>query len=329
MALETAVFSHDYFGYTCKELLGIGGGWTEFGVLDEEKMMDNEIQESQEQWRGWMNEFHQCRNPSFSSIIHHNSVERDVNSSSPETCKKEESFLETSATRQRRRRPRSYKNKEELENQRMTHIAVERNRRKLMNEYLAVLRSLMPPSYVQRGDQASVIGGAINYVKELEQLLQSLEAQKYMSSQCSSNCTPSPFTDFFTFPQYSSSTSSSSPSSSQASSTINNYPNGDLLEEKKKKKKSSPAIADIQVTMVENHASLKVLSRRRPKQLLKMVAGLHSLHLTTFHLNLTTFDQMSFYSFSLKVEEECPATSADEIAAAVHQMLRRIEEEAR
>jgi hypothetical protein len=32
----------------------------------------------------------------------------------------------------------------------MTHIAVERNRRKQMNEYLAVLRSLMPPSYVQR-----------------------------------------------------------------------------------------------------------------------------------------------------------------------------------
>jgi hypothetical protein len=32
----------------------------------------------------------------------------------------------------------------------MTHIAVERNRRRQMNEYLAVLRSLMPPSYAQR-----------------------------------------------------------------------------------------------------------------------------------------------------------------------------------
>lgn len=50
----------------------------------------------------------------------------------------------------RRRRGRTQKNKEELENQRMTHITVERNRRKQMNEYLSILRSLMPHSYVQR-----------------------------------------------------------------------------------------------------------------------------------------------------------------------------------
>lgn len=55
------------------------------------------------------------------------------------------------ATRRRkRRRSRSLKNREEMEKQRMTHIAVERNRRRLMNEYLTVLRSLMPPSYAQR-----------------------------------------------------------------------------------------------------------------------------------------------------------------------------------
>lgn len=52
--------------------------------------------------------------------------------------------------KKRKRRPRVCKNKEEAETQRMTHIAVERNRRKQMNEHLAVLRSLMPESYVQR-----------------------------------------------------------------------------------------------------------------------------------------------------------------------------------
>ena len=52
--------------------------------------------------------------------------------------------------KKRRRKPRVSKNKEEAETQRMTHIAVERNRRKQMNEHLAVLRSLMPESYVQR-----------------------------------------------------------------------------------------------------------------------------------------------------------------------------------
>ncbi|KAL6645455.1 hypothetical protein ACP70R_017063 [Stipagrostis hirtigluma subsp. patula] len=54
------------------------------------------------------------------------------------------------AGRRKRRRAKVVKNKEEIETQRMTHIAVERNRRRQMNEYLAVLRSLMPPSYAHR-----------------------------------------------------------------------------------------------------------------------------------------------------------------------------------
>ncbi|XP_043694128.1 transcription factor SPEECHLESS-like [Telopea speciosissima] len=61
---------------------------------------------------------------------------------------------------------------------RMTHIAVERNRRKQMNENLSVLRSLMPCFYVKRGDQASIIGGVVDYITELQQVLKSLEAKK-------------------------------------------------------------------------------------------------------------------------------------------------------
>lgn len=52
--------------------------------------------------------------------------------------------------KKRRRKTRICKNKEVAESQRMIHIAVERNRRKQMNEHLAVLRSLMPEAYVQR-----------------------------------------------------------------------------------------------------------------------------------------------------------------------------------
>jgi len=57
--------------------------------------------------------------------------------------------------RKRRRRARSCKSREETETQRMMHIAVERNRRRQMNEYLAVLRSLMPEPYVQRVRRAA------------------------------------------------------------------------------------------------------------------------------------------------------------------------------
>ncbi|KAI3749082.1 hypothetical protein L6452_12651 [Arctium lappa] len=60
----------------------------------------------------------------------------------------------------------------------VSHITVERNRRKQMNEHLTVLRSLMPCFYVKRGDQASIIGGVVDYITELQQVLQSLEAKK-------------------------------------------------------------------------------------------------------------------------------------------------------
>lgn len=52
--------------------------------------------------------------------------------------------------RKKRKRTKTTKNKEEVESQRMTHIAVERNRRRQMNDHLNSLRSLMPPSYIQR-----------------------------------------------------------------------------------------------------------------------------------------------------------------------------------
>nr|DAD36098.1 TPA_asm: hypothetical protein HUJ06_006738 [Nelumbo nucifera] len=52
--------------------------------------------------------------------------------------------------KRKRKRTRPSKNKEEVETQRMTHIAVERNRRRQMNDHLNALRSLMPTSFIQR-----------------------------------------------------------------------------------------------------------------------------------------------------------------------------------
>ncbi|XP_015084947.1 transcription factor bHLH71-like [Solanum pennellii] len=228
--------------------------------------------------------------------------------------------------KKRRRRPKICKNKEEAENQRMTHIAVERNRRKQMNEHLSVLRSLMPESYVQRGDQASIVGGAIEFVKELEHILQSLEAQKFAllqqqeggtSNNTGDDCdggkikvsnadyVGTPFAQFFSYPQY----------------TCCELPN-------KYTSKSKAAIADIEVTLIETHANVRILSRRRFRQLSKLVAAFQSLYISVLHLNVTTLDPLVLYSISVKVEEGCQLNSADDIAGAVHHMLRIIEEEA-
>jgi len=50
----------------------------------------------------------------------------------------------------KRKRSKGPKHGNVVESQRITHIAVERNRRKQMNEHLAALRALMPGSYVQK-----------------------------------------------------------------------------------------------------------------------------------------------------------------------------------
>ncbi|AET03267.1 transcription factor [Medicago truncatula] len=214
--------------------------------------------------------------------------------------------------KKRRRKPRVCKNKEEAETQRITHITVERNRRKQMNEHLAVLRSLMPESYVQRGDQASIVGGAIEFVKELEHLLQSLEARKLqlVQQEVTQNnedmaISKPPFAQFFVYPQYT------------WSQTPNKYTS-----------KTKAAIADIEVTLIETHANLRILTRTRPGQLTKLVAGFQRLFLSILHLNVTTIQPLVFYSISAKVEEGFQLGSVDGIATAVHHLLGRIEEEA-
>ncbi|KAL5212073.1 hypothetical protein ABZP36_022920 [Zizania latifolia] len=221
-----------------------------------------------------------------------------------------------SAARRRRRRPKVVKNREEAESQRRNHIAVERNRRRQMNEYLAMLRSLMPPSYAQRGDQASIVAGAINFVKELEQLLQSLEAQKRRAARPELP----PFAGFFTFPQYSATLGaggSGGAGDNNAGGSGGAAGDGGFG--------AQPGAADIEVAMAESHANVKVLAPRRPRQLLRMVVALQRLGLTVLHLNVTaTADHLVLYSFSLKMEDECRLSSVDEIAAAVNQMVAKI-----
>ncbi|XP_019186620.1 PREDICTED: transcription factor bHLH96-like [Ipomoea nil] len=218
------------------------------------------------------------------------------------------------AHRQRKRRPRTKKNQEEIENQRMTHIAVERNRRKQMNDYLAVLRGLMPESYVQRGDQASIIGGAINYVKELEHELQFLSGTKHEKETHHSSSSSSPFVEFFNIPQYS--TAGNLESLSAPNELISSGSGYEV----------AAGAADIEVTMVENHVNLKLRSKRRPKLLPRIISGIESLSLTVLHLNVTKAAGFLLCSLALKVEDGCKVASVDEIAAAVNQILGRIHE---
>ncbi|XP_059457665.1 transcription factor bHLH94-like [Corylus avellana] len=288
MALEALVFQQGSYSYGCSDIYVLGGGGSYCLGLEEDSKVCFETPHN-----------YNLESSPSSLMVQASVKERGSNTNIGLLGQGLSSVEAPAATmgRLKRRRTRSTKNKEEKENQRMTHIAVERNRRKQMNDYLAVLRSMMPPSYVQKGDQASIIGGALNFVKELEQLLQCMEAQKRSKQPpADGSLSSSVLSGFFSFPQYSA--------------------------------EKNSGIADIEVTMVERHANIKVLSRKHPKQLLEMVARLHSLHLFVLHLNVTTVDNMVLYSFCVKVEDDSQLTSVNEIAAAVKEMVGRIQLEA-
>ncbi|KAL6606893.1 hypothetical protein ACP70R_042546 [Stipagrostis hirtigluma subsp. patula] len=220
--------------------------------------------------------------------------------------------VEVAAPARKRRRKASVaaRNTAEAESQRLNHIAVERNRRRQMNEYLAVLRSLMPPSYSRRGDQASIVEGAINFVKELEHRLNSMQAQKRRADAAAGHRPDvEPFAGFFTFPQYS--TSAAAAADDDASENC--------------RPSTRPGVADVEAAVSEGHATVKLLlplRARRRRMLLRLLLGLQRRRLAALHLNVaTTADQMALYTFSLKMGEGCQLSSAGEVAAAVHDMV--------
>ncbi|URE25207.1 Helix-loop-helix DNA-binding domain [Musa troglodytarum] len=224
--------------------------------------------------------------------------------------------------RRKRKRPRqasTSKSAQEVESQRMTHIAVERNRRRLMNDHLATLRSLMPSSYVQRGDQASIIGGAIDFVKELEQRLLSLRAQKRLLESAAVRSRPNDdeprhtsvlHDGFFISPQY---------TGYLGSQQRRRDANGEEAQ------LEDGTGVDVEATVVQGHVNLKVAAQRRRGQLVRAIAAMEELRLSVLHLNVTSLEPSSIlYSLSLKMEEACKLGSADEVATAVHQIFSYI-----
>ncbi|CAH8266215.1 unnamed protein product [Arabidopsis lyrata] len=208
--------------------------------------------------------------------------------------KRKNNNLATLMTREKRKRRRTKptKNIEEIESQRMTHIAVERNRRRQMNVHLNSLRSIIPPSYIQRGDQASIVGGAIDFVKILEQHLQSLEAQK-RTQQSDDNKEQIP--------------------------ELRDISSNKLRASSKEEQSSK---LQIEATVIESHVNLKIQCRRKQGLLLRSIILLEKLRFTVLHLNITSPTNTSVsYSFNLKMEDDCNLGSADEITAAIRQIF--------
>ncbi|KAH7315214.1 hypothetical protein KP509_21G040300 [Ceratopteris richardii] len=183
-------------------------------------------------------------------------------------------LIEKTGKRKRKRTQRSRKNKEELESQRMTHIAVERNRRRQMNQHLNALKSLMPSSYIQRGDQASIVGGAIRFVEELEQVVQSLRLQKQMK-ECALPNTPSKDSCLIDQPPL-------LPTDTYGCSQSSNV--------------------NVEVHMpYPNSISARIIVEKRPRQLFHTLEALRLLSLKVLQLNITSLETTTVFYLDLQV----------------------------
>ncbi|XP_015888270.2 transcription factor MUTE [Ziziphus jujuba] len=195
----------------------------------------------------------------------------------------------------------------------MSHIAVERNRRRQMNEHLKVLRSLTPCFYIKRGDQASIIGGVIEFIKEMHQVLQSLESKKRRKS-----LSPSPGPS----PRPLLQPSTPHHLIDQPHHLIDHHnPFGFESCVKELGASCNSPVADVEAKISGSNVMLKVISRRVAGQIAKIISVLERLSFEVLHLNISSMEDTVLYSFVIKIGLEC-RLSVEELVLEVQQCIR-------
>lgn len=169
-----------------------------------------------------------------------------------------------------------------------------------MNEHLKVLRSLTPSFYIKRGDQASIIGGVIEFINELHQVLQSLESQKRRKS-LSPSPGPSPRTLQPTLHQF---------DISSGGIDTNAF--------KELGASCNSSIADVEVKISGPNVILRVISHRIQGQVSRIITILENLSFEVLHLNISSMEETVLYQFVVKIELGCQL-SLEELAMEVQQ----------
>ncbi|KAI3948255.1 hypothetical protein MKX01_014854 [Papaver californicum] len=204
----------------------------------------------------------------------------------------------------------------------MAHIAVERNRRKLMNEHLKVLRSLTPCFYIKRGDQASIIGGVIEFVKELHQILHSLKSKKRRKSlSCSPGPSPRSTLQLITQPPISPLPLPPDSSSPFATAGFHDDQHNSIVFQDDHQLAGAccnSSIADVEAKISGSNVILRTVSRRVPGQVVKLIEILEKHSFEILHLNISSMEDTVLHSFVIKIGLECKL-SVEELAVEVQQ----------
>ncbi|KAK9664831.1 hypothetical protein RND81_14G071800 [Saponaria officinalis] len=176
-----------------------------------------------------------------------------------------------------------------------------------MNDHLKVLRALTPCFYIKKGDQASIIGGVVEFIKELHQVLQSLESQKRRKSL---SLSPSPS------PKQVNPNPNLTPR--QLTNNNNNGNNNNISERsfqfdgaKELVACCNSPVADVEAKISGSNVVLRVISKRSHGQLLKIIAALEKLSFEILHLNISSMDDTVLYYIVVKIGLECELSMED------------------
>jgi hypothetical protein len=148
---------------------------------------------------------------------------------------------------------------------------------------LLLLLLLLLCFWFLKGDQASIIGGVIEFIKELHQVLQSLESKKRRKS-VSPSPGPSP-----------------RPVALQPSCQVVDHSNFGFEHVKELGACCNSPVADIEAKISGSNVVLKIISRRIPGQIAKIISVLERLSFDVLHLNISSMEDTVLYSFVIKV----------------------------
>ncbi|XP_047318292.1 transcription factor MUTE-like [Impatiens glandulifera] len=202
----------------------------------------------------------------------------------------------------------------------MSHIAVERNRRRQMNEHLKVLRSLTPCFYIKRGDQASIIAGVVEFIKELHQVLQSLESKKRRKS-LSPSPNPSPRSSLLL--QLTPHVPDINNKSIVPFGLVHEMMTSTSILNKNNNMKefiascNSP-LADVEAKISGSNVILRTVSKRIHGQVVKIIGVLEKFSFDILNLNISSMEDTVLYSFVVKIGLDC-GLSVEELAYEVQQ----------
>lgn len=140
-----------------------------------------------------------------------------------------------------------------------------------------------------KGDQASIIGGVVEFIKELHQVLQSLESQKRRKS-----LSPSP---------------GSGPSPKQLQPSPRQLANANIITNhsfqfdggKELVASCNSPVADVEAKISGSNVVLRVISKKIRGQLLRIISVLEKLSFDIIHLNISSMDDTFLYYFVVKV----------------------------